>query len=145
MLTTDQKGAIAETAIVLAAVRLGVDVYRPLSDGGRYDLIFDVGERLLRIQCKTAAHHGDVLAVPCYSARRSPNGFSKRRYTVDEVDAIAAYSPDLDKSYLLFLERFGTRTSIQLRLVPARNNQRTGINWADDFAFDATLTSLLGP
>src|SRR5262245_51830843 len=42
-MTTDQKGAIAEAAIALAAMKLGVDVYRPLGEGGRYDLILDVG------------------------------------------------------------------------------------------------------
>jgi hypothetical protein len=41
-MTTDQKGAIAEAAIALAAMKLGVDVYRPLGEGGRYDLILDV-------------------------------------------------------------------------------------------------------
>ena len=44
-MTTDQKGAIAEAAIALAAMKLGVDVYRPLGEGGRYDLILDVGSR----------------------------------------------------------------------------------------------------
>jgi hypothetical protein len=29
-MTTDQKGAIAEAAIALAAMKLGIDVYRPL-------------------------------------------------------------------------------------------------------------------
>jgi hypothetical protein len=39
MLTTDQKGNIAETAIVAAAVKLRADVYRPVGEGGRYDVI----------------------------------------------------------------------------------------------------------
>ena len=32
-----------------------------------------------------------------------------------------------------------------LRLAPSRNNQRLGINWAEDFAFEARLKALLGP
>jgi hypothetical protein len=51
MLTTDQKGAIAEQAIALAAMELGIGVFRPLAPE-RYDLIFDLDGRLLRIQCK---------------------------------------------------------------------------------------------
>jgi hypothetical protein len=39
-LNTNQKGAIAETAITAAATRLGIEVYRPVADGGRFDLIF---------------------------------------------------------------------------------------------------------
>jgi PD-(D/E)XK endonuclease len=45
-MTTDQKGAIAERAIQLAATRLGIDVYRPVAEGGRYDMIFDLDEGL---------------------------------------------------------------------------------------------------
>jgi hypothetical protein len=50
MLTTDQKGAIAELAIAKAATELGIDVYRPFADGGRYDVIFDLLDRLVRVQ-----------------------------------------------------------------------------------------------
>jgi PD-(D/E)XK endonuclease len=74
MLTTDQKGAIAETAIVHAAVKLGIDVYKPICEGGRYDLVFDVAGRLLRVQCKWASRYGDVIAVRTYSSRRSGTG-----------------------------------------------------------------------
>jgi hypothetical protein len=49
MLTTDQKGAVAETAIVHAATKLGIDVYTPVGEGGRYDMIFDVEDRLVRV------------------------------------------------------------------------------------------------
>jgi hypothetical protein len=46
MLTSDQKGAIAETAIIHAAIKLGVNVYTPVVEGGRYDMIFEVGLKL---------------------------------------------------------------------------------------------------
>ena len=49
MLTTDQKGAIAEAAIALAAIELGVGVARPLAPQ-RYDFVFDIEQALLRIQ-----------------------------------------------------------------------------------------------
>jgi hypothetical protein len=51
-LTTSMKGAIAETAITAEAVQLGVFVWRPVQEGRRYDLIFDVEGRLCRVQCK---------------------------------------------------------------------------------------------
>jgi hypothetical protein len=35
MLTTDQKGAIAEMAIAWEAAKQGIEVYRPISEGGR--------------------------------------------------------------------------------------------------------------
>ena len=60
MLTTDQKGAIAETAMAHEATRLGIEVYRPIAEGGRFDMIFLLGARLVRVQCKWAPLLGEV-------------------------------------------------------------------------------------
>ncbi len=139
MLSTDQKGAIAETAIVHAAVKLGIEVYKPVSDGTRYDLIFDLATGLVRVQCKWASRYGDVIAVRCYSCRRSRTGLLKRRYSAEEIDAFAAYCPDVEQCYFIPIERFPGQAEIRLRLAPTLNNQKLGIHWAEDFHFDATL------
>jgi len=113
----------------------------------RYDLILDLRPRLLRVQCKTAVADGDetTLVVRCYSCRRSAEGLVKRAYTSNEIDAIAAYCYELDRSFLIPIERVDGRTTIQLRLAPARNNQARRINWASDFELAATLSRLQGP
>jgi hypothetical protein len=138
-MTTDQKGAIAELAVQLAATRLGIDVYRPVAEGGRYDIIFDLVDRLLRVQCKWATRREEVLVVSCQSARRCADGFIRRPYTTAEVDAIAAYSLELNRCFLIPIERVDGKPSIVLRLSPCRNNQKRRINWADDFDLAATL------
>jgi hypothetical protein len=139
MMTTDQKGAIAEMGITWHATQSGLDVYRPVSEGGRYDLIFDFGRRLWRVQCKWVSRDGDVLIVRCYSARRTREGLMRRLYSSDEIDAFAAYSAELDRCFFLPIEKFAGKGNIQLRLGPTRNNQRLGINWADGYDFAATL------
>ena len=139
MLSPDQKGAIAESAIVHVATKLGVDAYKPCSEGGRYDVILDVEGRLLRVQCKWAVRHGAVVVIRCYSCRRSRTGMIKRVYTVDEIDVIAAYCADLDRCFLLPPELFDGRAHVQLRLSPALNNQRVGIKWAEEFDFAARI------
>src|SRR3954454_9740515 len=145
MLTTDQKGTIAELAITREALEAGVDVYTPCFSGGRYDLIFGIGRQLLRIQCKWASLRDDVIAVRCYSSRRGPNGFVKRAYSSDEIDALAAYCPELDRCFLVPIARVDGRPSVHLRIRPARNNQRLLVNRAEDFDFAATLRGLAGP
>jgi PD-(D/E)XK endonuclease len=140
MLTTDQKGAIAEAAITLDAIKLGIEVYRPASEGGRFDMIFLIGEELARVQCKWASRHGDVLVVRCYSCRRAREGHRKRRYTPAEIDALAAYSPDLDRCYYLPIEVVARRFDLRLRIGPTRNNQRQLVTWAEDYEFAATLS-----
>jgi hypothetical protein len=144
MLTTDQKGAIAETGIAWHAFRLGVDVYKPIAEGGRCDLIFEFDGKLWRVQCKWASRYDEVLIVRCYSARRAREGLRRRLYSADEIDAFAAYSAELDRCFFLPFARFAGRANIQLRLAPTRNNQRLGINWADDYDFAATLARRQG-
>jgi PD-(D/E)XK endonuclease len=143
-LSTDRKGAIAELAIAKAAVELGVDVYRPVAEGGRYDLIFELADGLVRVQCKWASRYGDVLVVRCYSARRTRDGLIRRPYEPGEVDAFAAYCSDLDRCYFLPYEAFPRRNQIHLRVARTRNNQRLRINWADDFEFGARLARVPG-
>jgi hypothetical protein len=145
MRTPDQKGAIAEAEIAAAAIRLGIGVLKPLSDGERYDLIFDLRPNLLRVQCKTAVLRRSVLKIPCYSARRSADDFVKRFYNASEIDAIAAYNNELDRCFFVPLAALPGQSCVQLRLEPCRNNQRLGVNWAEDFGFEARLEALVGP
>jgi hypothetical protein len=143
--SSDQKGSIAESAIVHAAIKLGLSVSKPLTDGDRYDLIFDLAPGLIRVQCKWAALIGDVVSVRCYSCRRTRLGQLKRGYSLNQIDAIAAYCGDLDRCFYFPIDWLGGRTTIQLRIRPPRNNQRAGINWADDFGFEHLQSRALGP
>jgi len=145
VLTTDQKGAIAELAIAQAAAELGVGVFKALTDGERYDLIFETGAALIRVQCKWAPLSDQTVVVRCYSNRRAREGLRRRSYTASEADAIAAYCPGLDRCFLIPATRFDGHLQLLLRLAPSRNNQRLGVNWADDYDFAARLTALLGP
>ncbi len=138
-MTTDQKGAIAEAAIACEAIKLGIEVYRPVAEGGRFDMIFLLGGRLVRVQCKWAALHGDTLSIRSCSSRRVRSGHRKRSYTADEIDAFAAYCAGLDRCFFLPIELFPQQREIRLRVTPSRNSQKRGINWADDFDFAARL------
>ena len=126
---------IAETGIVHAAVKLGIGVLKPIMDGQRYDLVFDLGARFLRVQCKWARRQGDVILVRCYSSRRGRDHFLRLYYTSEEVDAIAAYCPDVDRCYFLPAAVIVGRAQISLRLAAPRNGQRARIRQADDFEF----------
>jgi hypothetical protein len=146
LLSTGQKGAIAESAIVLEAIRVGIDVYRPLVEGARADLVFGVGERLIRVQCKWAPLQRDSVVIRCYSSRRTAHGLRRWKYAAHEVDVIAAYCAELNRVFVLPSEIFDGRSQVNLRVVPTRNNQREGVNWADDFSFESLQSvSTQGP
>jgi PD-(D/E)XK nuclease superfamily protein len=136
-LTTDQKGGIAELAIALEATLLGIGVYRPVTEGSRYDLIFDLGSELLRVQCKWARLRKGAVVVPCQSCRRTRHGLTARTYTAEEIDAIAAYCHPLKKCYLLPISMVAHKREVSLRALPAKNNQRKGLNSAFEYELGA--------
>ncbi len=138
-LTPSKKGAITEAAITLAAIRLDLLVLRPMTEGGRYDLALDIGGQILRLQCKSAWRQRDVLITPCNTSRHTPHGYVRTTYTAEEVDAIAAYSPDTDKCYLIPIRDVAGKSAVNLRLAPTRNNQMLKIRWANDYEFEASL------
>jgi PhnB protein len=77
-------------------MRMGIGVYVPIGDQ-RCDVIFGVGPRLVRVQCKFAAFHGNFIQVNFRSARRAAEGIRRRLYSPDEIDAFAAYSLDTNR------------------------------------------------
>ena len=137
-LSTNQKGAIAEAKITAEAVRLGIEVYRPVAEGGRCDLIFGIGSQLSRVQCKWAARVGDVVRVWMRTSRHTPSrGYVVTTYSTTEVDAVAAYCPDLDMCYLLPISLVEGRKCIFLRLAPPRNNQKLRVHLAEEYELGA--------
>ncbi len=137
MLTSNQKGAIAEAHIVAAAVELGIDVYRPVAEGCRSDLILDTGQRMLRTQCKWANRKGDVVVVRGRTSRHTPRGYVWTTYSAAEVDGIAAWCPDTAECYFVPIAEIDGRTSMHLRLAPARNRQEHLVHWAAQYRLGA--------
>ncbi len=135
---------MAEAAIAHAALELGIGVSKPLGDQ-RYDLIFDLGRNLVRVQCKWACRYRDVIVVRCYSARRNAEGLLRRRYRAAEVDAFAIYCADVRRCYFLPFERVPPSGALQLRLARPLNNQKVGVRWAKQYEFAATLGKTRGP
>ncbi len=142
MYSTDEKGAIAELAVAHAASTLQIGVFKALTDGERYDLIFDLRPTLIRLPRKWATLQGDVVVIRCYSCRRTATGLVSRAYSAAEIDAIAGYCLELDACYLIPVDRLGGHRVVQLRIGPPKNNQRRGIRWAPDYEFATTLRGL---
>jgi prevent-host-death family protein len=142
--TTNRKGAIAETAIAAEATKLGVSVLRPIVDHERYDLAFEIGSRILRVQCKWGAldEAGAVIKVSLQSCCLTPAGYVRTPYGPDEIDLVAVYCGDLDRCYLLPSSLACGRTSVYLRLTPPKKGQRASINLSTDFEFAGAVAQL---
>jgi hypothetical protein len=102
-LGSNSKGAVAEAAIRLAAIRCEVDVYTPVSGHSRADLVFDVGDELYRVQVKWASLAKDEATINVHTSgsRLTPSGYVRTPYGADEIELLAVDCGELDRSYLL--------------------------------------------
>jgi hypothetical protein len=141
-LTPSQKGAVAEAGITAMVIQLGLTVLRPLCEGRRYDLAVDLEPELLRVQCKLARSHNGVLSVRLQTCRHTPRGYVRTSYSAAEVDAIAAYSPELHRGFLIPISEASGRRALRLRLDPTKNNQAQGIKWARDYELASGIERL---
>lgn len=104
-MNTNDKGKITETAILYHAIKLGINVSIPFGDKERYDQIWDINGKLLRVQIKTSHPRragGDAIEFNCYSI---PNG-KTLIYTKVEIDCFATIWED--KVYLVPIEECST-------------------------------------
>ncbi len=132
MADTTFKGEEATLRVALHAIQKGVQVSRPVMEGGRYDLVLDLGGTLFKVQVKYAgqASNGAIKVVTASTSSRGRRG---KKYEDYEVDFILAYSPVTDRIYKLLPEVWRGKNYIYLRYKPAKNNQRSGCFDAEDF------------
>jgi prevent-host-death family protein len=144
VLSTNRKGAIAETEIAAAATALDIPVLRPITDHCRYDLAFEIADRLFRVQVKWGGLDvdGATIKVNLTSNWCTPTGYERRYYSADEIDLVAVYCDELDRCYLLPIALVAGHRGIQLRLSPPKNGQRACLNLAVDFEFPGAIAQL---
>jgi prevent-host-death family protein len=139
VLGSNEKGNIAELAIALEATRAGIDVLRPVAEHGRYDLVLDLGSRLLRVQCKwgSLVRRSGVICVRVGGSRHTPQGYVTSTYSADEIDAIGVYCGESGAVFVVPVDVVAGKRQLHLRLDPARNGQRACINLAEHYRLGA--------
>lgn len=131
-MTPSEIGAVAEREVACALARSGHGVYLPmLMPHSRVDLVAEIGQRLVRVQVKSARLVGEVINFrSCSNTGNLPRAYR------GEVDAFGVYCPELGTSYLVPIDDVPDRTC-SLRLAPPLNGQQRGIRWAGDYLIDS--------
>jgi hypothetical protein len=128
-------GQRTEAAILSELVRRGYSVLLPFGVNQRYDLMLDLGERLVRAQCKTGRRRGGCIEFSTVSVRSNTKGWSTRNY-VGEADLFLVSWPENGRIYAVPVgEAHGTR--FYLRVEPPANGQRHGVRFARDYELPA--------
>ena len=137
-MNTNQIGAITELEVLLYMTKLGYTVSIPYGDKERYDQIWDINGKLIRVQIKTANPIDDVesaILVYCYS---TSNG-KKHKYTKDEIDYFATYWKN--KVYLIPVEQCSTQKILRFSAPNTITNLKI-VNWAKDYEVEEVLKQL---
>jgi hypothetical protein len=69
-------------------------------------MVLGVGERLLRVQCKSAPLRGDVVVMRARTCRRTATGFQHGTYSPDEIDVVAGCCPELNRCFAVPMIEF---------------------------------------
>jgi hypothetical protein len=123
-------------AIVLAElVKRGYRVLTPFGTNHRYDFVLDLGDRFVRIQCKTGRLRRGVVEFQARSIQSNTRGSHERSY-LEDIDLFAVYCPDTERVYAVPIED-STSTVGSLRLDPTVNGQARRVRWAADYELPA--------
>ena len=135
------KGNITELEVLTYITKLGYQVSVPFGDRERYDQIWDVHGKLIKVQVKTASkvdENDTAIKFSCRSSQRSCGKTKNTRYSKDEIDYFATFWNG--HCYLVPIEE--TSTEKVLRFDPPKNGQLKGITFADKYKVEEMLLSI---
>lgn len=135
-----QIGNITELEVLTYITKLGYQVSIPFGDRERYDQIWDIKGKLLKIQVKTSrlSEDSSYIIFSCRSNTKIQGKIKYSRYTKDEIDYFATFWDG--RCYLVPVEE--TSTEKRLRFEPPKNGQTKGITFAKDCLVEEVFKQL---
>ncbi|MEM6348212.1 MAG: group I intron-associated PD-(D/E)XK endonuclease [Bacteroidota bacterium] len=122
---TKQKGDIAEQVVILKALKKGWEVLTPIGDRLPYDLVFEIDNRFVRIQVKSAWFDKAKFNFVTDNRRTKTNRRNLKRepYQAEDFDFAIIYIEPLDIFYIMPIEVFVGYGS-EIHLVEDEKRQR---------------------
>lgn len=140
-MNSKQKGDITELAVMLYITKLGYQVSIPFGDKERYDQIWDINGKLLRIQVKTSRpinNKHDGIRFSCRSNTKVDGKIKHSNYNKDEIDYFCTFWDG--KCYIVPVEE--CKTDKTLRFTIPKNKQLIDINFAKDYEVEEVLKKI---
>lgn len=139
-LDSKQKGNLTELKCITSFYELGYSVSIPYGENSRYDFIADINGKLIRVQCKTSREiESGVIGFSCRSCRSNSHSNIRRKYTKDEIDYFCTYWNCV--CYLVPVQECSAEK--KLRLIPPKNNQKAGVNYAYDYEIQIQIDKII--
>ena len=137
---TKKLGDLSEMEAAMFAIKQGIEVSKPIGDRYRYDQIWDINGKLLRIQVKSPHISNGAVEVNCKSMSRIKGKSVSHPYNGNEIDAIVV--PYNDNCYMLLPKDFG-KNAIRLRFESTSGKNKRNIKWLNDYSFDIKIKEIL--
>ena len=124
---THYKGLIGELEFTLHLLKIGWNVFSPIDQNSRTDLVAEKEGSFKKIQIKFCTPYKGCLRVDLEHPGRSTDPYSEK-----EVDEIGLFDPLHNKFYLVPLKDILPRKEIWLRVDSLAKNkkQEKNIHWA---------------
>lgn len=106
---TNFKGKITELKVLTYITELGYSVSIPFGDKDRYDQIWDINGKLIKVQVKTARWKTSEQKAIIFKCKSTSNG-KDHKYTKDEIDFFATYWEN--QCYLIPVECCSTEKTL---------------------------------
>ena len=128
------KGDIAELKVIEWCLRNGHTPLTPFGGANRcrYDMAYDTGEKIIRVQVKCRSLYQDKLTIQIVKQQNGRPGMTLK-YTEDEFDQLIVYCPDTNSLYEIPFELFGEQNQVAFRTTAPKNNQQSGVKMLDDY------------
>lgn len=136
-MNTIQKGVVTELQCQLDFTKLGYVVSQPITPC-RYDFLVDLGNKIIKVQCKSCHSIDDnntAVQFECRSTRNVKQGdySNHRKYLETEIDYF--YTTYNGQGYLIPVQECST--SKILRFASTSNNKN--ISWATNYEIQKVL------
>jgi hypothetical protein len=133
-MNTKQIGTICELKVATGLLQKGYIVSLPLGENCPYDLIFDNGSGLYRVQCKNGILRGGSIKAKLESVhyRADEGKVTSKGIDKTQTDYIGIYCSELESVYLVNINDVGS-TQCNLRVDEVKSSQIKGIRWANDY------------
>jgi hypothetical protein len=125
-------GQRSEAAILAAFIERGFEVLMPWGTNHRYDMVLDLGDRFLRVQCKTGRLRHGAIEFNAHSVRVNTRTSFTRDY-LGEIDYFAVYCRATKSVYMVACDAATPKSVVALRIDPPMNGQHKRVRWAAEY------------
>lgn len=136
---TNTIGKLTELKVLQYIIEKGYSVSIPFGDKDRYDQVWDINNKLLRIQVKTARPIDKEITGIVFNCRTTYSrntGSKTHHYTDDEIDYFATFWNN--KCYLIPVNECSDKKTLRFS---AKQNS-SSISWAKNYEFEEVVKTI---